>query len=174
MHKIEWEDLFEMSQNNISNEQREHAWNYFQLHASQRMSVFNFFVVMSALFTTALATSFTEKFNYPAIGVILGVGLVVIAFIFWKLDQRIRFLIKLAEKALRTIESHWINEKESLANPLALFSIEKIETGKKCVESRCWKPHTYHLKYSMCFGVAYVLIAVVGIIGTIASYIRLN
>lgn len=129
---------------------------------------------MSALFTTALATSFTEEFNYPAIGVILGIGLVVIAFVFWKLDQRIRFLIKLAEKALRTIESHWVNEKESPANPLALFSIEKIEAGKKCGESPWWKPHSYHLKYSGCFGVTYILIAVVGIIGTIASYIRLN
>jgi len=30
-------------------EQMEYAWNYFQLHAGQRMASFNFFVVIAAL-----------------------------------------------------------------------------------------------------------------------------
>lgn len=86
---------------------------------------------MSALFTTALATSFTEEFNYPIVSVILGIGLVVIALVFWKLDQRIRFLTKLTEEALTAIEGRWVDEKKSTASSLALFSVEKIETERK-------------------------------------------
>ena len=161
-----------MSQNDTPRDLKEHVWNYFQLHAGQRMSIFNFFVVMSTLLTTALATSFTGKFNYPSIGIISGIGLVVIAFIFWKLDQRIRFLIKLAETALTAIESAWVNEKKTADNPQALFLIERIETETKRRESCWWKPQTWHLKYSECFGIAYIVFVIIGIIGTISAIIR--
>lgn len=156
-----------MSQNDMSIELKEHAWNYFQLHAGQRMSVFNFFAVMSTLLTTALATSFTEKFNCPVIGIIAGIGLVVIAFVFWKLDQRIGFLIKLAETSLTAIESEGGNDKKTSDSPQSLFLIERIETDKKRQESCWWKPQTWHMKYSECFGVAYFLFGFIGIVGTV-------
>ena len=161
-----------MPYNDTSTEFKEHVWNYFQLHAGQRMSVFNFFAVMSTLLTTALATSLTEKFNCPVIGVIAGIGLVVIAFVFWKLDQRIGFLIKLAEAALTAIESEDGNDKKTSDSPQSLFLIERIETEKKRQESCWWNPQTWHLKYSECFSVAYILFAFIGIIGTVSAIFR--
>jgi hypothetical protein len=153
-------------------ELKEHAWKYFQLHAGQRMSVFNFFAIMSTLLTTALATSFTEKFNCPAIGMISGIGLVVIAFVFWKLDQRIRFLIKLAETELTAIECEGGNDKKISDSPQTLFLIERIETENKRRELCWWKPQTWHLKYSECFGIAYILFAFIGIVGTVSVIFR--
>jgi len=161
-----------MPQDDMQREAREHAWHYFQLHAGQRMSIFNFFVVMSTLFTTALATTFTEEFNYPHIGMIFGVDLVVTSFLFWKLDQRVRFLIKVAETALTTIESHWGKQKDTSISPLTLFSAEKAETERKRAESSWWRPRSWHLKYSECFAAAYVVFAAIGITGFIAASLR--
>jgi hypothetical protein len=44
-------------------EQRDYAWSYFQLHANQRMTSFNFFVVIAALLTTGLARSLENDFG---------------------------------------------------------------------------------------------------------------
>ena len=89
-----------MSSEELLKEQREYAWSYFQLHANQRMTTFNFFVVIAALLTTGLSGTFNKDFQNPFIGIVLGAGLIVISFIFWKLDQRIRYMIKHAETTL--------------------------------------------------------------------------
>ena len=86
-------------------EQRDYAWSYFQLHANQRMTSFNFFVVIAALLTTGLARTFAKGFEYHFVGVCLGIGLMAIAFLFWKLDQRVRHLIKHAESILKQLET---------------------------------------------------------------------
>src|SRR5690349_3082540 len=91
-------------------EQRDYAWSYFQLHANQRMTSFNFFVVIAALLTTGLARSLENDFKYHFVGVCLGFSLMITAFIFWKLDQRVRHLIKHAEAALKDIERRCIQE----------------------------------------------------------------
>ena len=63
-------------------EKREYAWNYFQLHARQRMAAFNFFVVISALLTAGLARSLENDYENPFIGIVLGFGLMAITFLF--------------------------------------------------------------------------------------------
>jgi hypothetical protein len=49
-------------------EQRDYAWNYFQIHASQRMSSFNFFVVIAALLSSAMAGTFTKDCMHHWLG----------------------------------------------------------------------------------------------------------
>ena len=44
-------------------EQREYALSYFQLHANQRMTTFNFFVVIAALLTTGISGTFSKDFQ---------------------------------------------------------------------------------------------------------------
>ena len=34
-----------------------HAWAYFQLHAAQRITIFNYFVVLSGILATGLAAA---------------------------------------------------------------------------------------------------------------------
>ena len=75
-------------------EQRDHAWRYFQLHASQRMASFNFIVVLCALLTAGLAGAFQTKGGGHLLGVMLGLSLIVVSFVFWKFDQRVRYFIK--------------------------------------------------------------------------------
>src|SRR5215813_9397580 len=95
---------------NTLKEQRDYAWNYFQLHAAQRMSTFNFFIVLAGLLTTGLAGTFMRDFQWNMVGTVLSVGLTVASFAFWKLDQRVSFFIKHAESSLKQIGQKWENE----------------------------------------------------------------
>jgi hypothetical protein len=51
-----------MSSNASLKEQRDYVWAYFQLHANQRISSFNFFVI-AALLTTGLAGTVKSDFD---------------------------------------------------------------------------------------------------------------
>lgn len=166
------EGLRKMSNSLELKDQMEYAWNYFKLHAGQRMSLFNFFVVMSALLTGGLVRSLNNDFEYPFIGLVLGLGLIVVSFIFWKLDQRVRYLIKLAETALKKIESCLLAEEESKDNPLALFSAEENKT-EKLQKGTSWKFWKLHMHYSKCFELVYIAFAAIGFIGMILAIWRL-
>lgn len=113
-----------MSSNASLKEQRDYAWSYFQLHANQRISSFNFFVVIAALLTTGLAGTLKSDFEHHYMGVALALSLLVISFIFWKMDQRVRYLIKHAEEALKAIEEKWLSNEDFIGPALALFRTE--------------------------------------------------
>jgi hypothetical protein len=83
----------------------EHAWRYFALHANQRISLFNFFVVISGSISAGLAASLQKGGSFHLLSFGLGMLLAFISFLFWKLDQRTAFLVKHAERAITTIEA---------------------------------------------------------------------
>jgi len=160
-----------MPSNTSLKEQQEYAWSYFQLHANQRMSSFNFFVVIAALLTTGLAGTLKSDFKQHYVGVVLALILIVISFIFWKVDQRVRYLIKHAEEALIAIEETWKINSDFINPKLALFQLEKEKTEKICGLNP-WNLWQWHLSYSNCFGVVYLVFVVLGITGGIAAVIN--
>jgi hypothetical protein len=107
---------------------RKYAWDYFALHSDQRMKSFHFFILVA----TALAGGFflTLKNNEAQKWMCsFGILLAIFSFVFWKLDQRTRALIKNAERALMYLdEKHNLLKIGELPNPLCLFSREKAET----------------------------------------------
>lgn len=153
-------------------DQREYAWSYFQLHAGQRMTTFNFFIVIAALLTTALASTFRSEFEYHIAGAILGFGITVMSFVFWKLDQRVRFLIKHAEDSLKEIEGALLSESPAKVGKYAvLFSVEEQSTASKRNEHPRWlwkRP----MSYSQCFGAVYLSFAFLGVAGGVGSVCR--
>lgn len=84
---------------------REHAWKYFELHANQRMVTFNYFIVVSGAIAAGLAATLQGTPRFAALGVALGGLLMLVSFVFWKLDQRVSFFVKRAESALCETES---------------------------------------------------------------------
>jgi hypothetical protein len=152
-------------------EQRDYAWSYFQLHANQRISSFNFFVVIAALLTTGLAGTLKMDFEYHYLGVILALSLIVISFIFWKMDQRVRFLIKHAEEALKSIEKEWMSNADFIGPELALFRGEEEKT-KSVRSPGSWNPVQWHLLYSECFSAVYLVFGALGTIGGIAAVVK--
>jgi hypothetical protein len=142
---------------------REYAWQYFSLHAQQRMSLFNFFVVFSSLAVTGLSATFQEKTRSHTIGIGFGILLMVVSFIFWRLEERVRFLIKHAENALKWIENKCpLDNQQDEPHELCLFTREESRTEGK-------QPYTY----SRCFRLAFLVFGLVGLVGAVASIICL-
>ena len=81
----------------------------FDLHAHQRMSLFNYFLIASGSVAAGLAASLQRSGLFQILGTGLGALLILISFVFWKLDQRTAFLVKHAEEAL-TERKHHISE----------------------------------------------------------------
>jgi len=105
----------------------EHLWRYFALHAQQRISVFNFFVVFSGVIATGIGGALQAGRPMTFLVVVLGVLLMVLSFVFFRLDRRNSDLVKISERALRTSElSHLpayaqIFEREANVGPGSAF-----------------------------------------------------
>jgi len=143
---------------------REYAWEYFKVHAQQRMSLFNFFVVFSSLATTCLVATFQEKASAHTIGIGIGMLLMAISIIFWRIDKRVRFLIKHAENVLKWVEgTYTFDDGEDSPHVLKLFMCEERQTARE-------RPATY----SKCFEMAFLVFGLVGLSGTITSAVCLG
>jgi hypothetical protein len=141
-----------------------HAGKYFEIHAKQRMSVFNFFVIMFGSFSAGLAATFQGPKKYSAVGVVIGIVLMFLAFIFWKLDQRVRFLIKHAEAVLVSAE------EQSIPEPQRLFANEVSITAGKARGPAYFRMWTYGSSFRFVF----IIAALIGFAGSFISALRLN
>lgn len=84
---------------------REYAWNWFAYHAGQRQAVFRFYVILSGVVSTGyITTANSTNTDLQSISFIFGLVLVVLSFLFWRLDVRSIVLIKLAESFLKIEE----------------------------------------------------------------------
>jgi hypothetical protein len=152
-----------MPENSTREVMLEHTWRYFELHANQRMSVFNFFLVMSGALAAGIAASLQGSPNLAAVGVVLGVLLSLVSFVFWKLDQRVSFLIKHAETALAEMESSLLTERARL------FSLEPMSTAAAGSKSNLW---VRHWSYGESFRVIFAVMAVFGVCSALLSALK--
>jgi len=127
---------------------REQAWKYFELHANQRMTLFNFYITIS----TALVAGIGVFLNFGKIPniliVTLGILMIVFSIVFWLLDNRTRYFIHLSERVIREIELNYKNES---------FRIITIEERESNAKSRFFR-------YSFALKVVFVLFIILGLI----------
>ena len=96
---------------------RTHAWDWFALHAGQRMQTFNYFLVATAFLAAAYA-SLLDKSPGAAAGVaVIGAW---VGYWFTRLDRRIRQLINAGEAALVVAQAR-------LAESTGIQSIKMLE-----------------------------------------------
>jgi hypothetical protein len=109
----------------IAKQAREHAWNWFALHANQRMQAFNFFVVATAFLIAAYASLLEEK---PAAAAVLAFVGAWLAYWFNRLDARTRQLVEAGEDALRVSQARLasIAENQSL---MILDAVDELAPG---------------------------------------------
>jgi len=69
------------------------------------MAVFNFFVVASGAALAGVGVTLEHSGRFAFLGVLLGLLLSLISFVFWKLDARGSHLIKHAERAIARLEA---------------------------------------------------------------------
>lgn len=89
----------------MSDNSFEHYWKYFEIHTQQRMTVFNFYLVIVGLVAAGIGVGLQQGAKYNYISSSLSLLLTFISFIFYKLDQRVSTLIKCSERALIFFES---------------------------------------------------------------------
>ena len=89
------------------------AWNWFSLHARQRMQSVNFFLLAASFLVGAYVTAMGA--NHP--GLAAGISLVgaISSFVFFRIERRVRELLHAAEGALEPIEARIAAETGNLA-----------------------------------------------------------
>lgn len=139
---------------------RKYAWDYFSVHASQRLTTFQFYVTLSTAMTAGymLLMRNTGGFKWMAV---IGVLLFIFSITFWQLDRRNRELVKNGERALKHLDSLLaLPDAIDGVSPLRLFNRDENGTsvGRKRRRS---------LTYSYCFNIVFVSFGLVGILSIV-------
>lgn len=154
----------------IDIELRKYAWEYFSLHADQRLRSFNFFLILAAILAGGSLTALNDDLFSrlaPAIGFY---ALVLCSFVFWKLDQRTRELIHHGEAALKVIEARLFRSepKDKSQRILSIFTNEEETTAAARKGQSWWMPWSRSLSYSDCFRLVFAAVGIAGaILGTL-------
>ena len=138
----------------------DYAFRYFDLHAQQRMTVFNFFLFLSGALAGGIGASLTGDEPFALSGLFLSSLLMLLSLVFYKLDRRTSFLIKHAESALIKSEKVVIRKGSRLVG--SEEEAFKAWQGTKNFFTRGWS-------YSLCFLVVFCGTAIVGLIGLFYS-----
>ncbi len=154
-------------------ELRKQAWDFFQMQAGQRLTTFNFYIAISSFLSTGLVASFKIDIDFPYLGIVFGLLLILFSFIFWKLDQRNGNLIKGAEATLKFFEAKSTLEDEAhIPHVAKRFSREEFDTNIKrnSHSLRFWRKH---YSYSQCLSGVFMVFGCGGLLGVCFSVGRL-
>ena len=114
-----------MDKDEINKISLDHAWNWFALHAAQRMQTFNYFLIVTG-FMVAGYSSLLENQNSVAIGVaLLGAW---VSYWFSRLDSRTRQLIKAGEETLKLLQAR-LATRAKLQEINMLANVERTDLG---------------------------------------------
>ena len=150
---------------------RKQAWDFFQMQTDQRLTTFNFYIALSSLLSGGLAASLKMDVKVPYVGLLMGVLLVFLSFIFWKLDCRNRDLIKGAEEALKFFEEKVsFNGAGEVPHVVKRFLREDYETGIK-KKANTWRFWSNHFTYSQCLRLVFAAFGVMGLLGAVWSVV---
>ena len=144
-------------------EKLEHYWNWFSLHSTQRMQSINFFLVATSFLVVGYVDATVGAKDIVAIAVSsLGV---ILAFVFFRLDRRTRYLIQSSESRIADFQAE--------IEPKATDDLTKEEklgiTLLKEVELATPGSWTYSTAFAWFFGTVGSMFA----LGTIYSVVRL-
>jgi hypothetical protein len=86
----------------IEKDALEHAWEWFALHARQRMKCVNFFLVAVAFLAAGYVTALTKELDGLAVGIgVLGAW---ISWWFHRLDVRTKELVEAGQDAMKPLQ----------------------------------------------------------------------
>jgi hypothetical protein len=150
-----------MVDNEAKKQALDHAWKYFELHAAQRLSMFNFFVAFSTVALAGLGASIQGGRNFEFAGLLIGAIIPVITFVFWHLERRTAFLVKHGEQAIVALE------RELLPAGARIFGSEPVASDPlRLSQNRWWKRHR---SYREGFETIFIIVACIGIFGAAFS-----
>lgn len=141
-------------------------WEYFSLHASQRIQMLNFYIILETFLLTAWLTllQIDEKFNVPRI--IIGVAIIIFSIVFYALDIRTKSMIKLCEESLCKVESSYVSQ---FGKKYMVFNLEQESTGKE--RKKNWFKRHF-LSYSKLLLIIYSFFGLVGVLAIVMELLK--
>ena len=126
---------------------RPYALKYFEIHASQRLIAFRFYIVLATAFGGGMLHFWGDCWRSEALGGVLS----ILSVLFWLLDKRTKDLVKVGEEALKFLD------RKALAysgepHVLALIDRDDYLKGRSCLS---------FVSYRTCFAAMFLI----GIIG---------
>lgn len=142
------------------------AWKYFQMHAQQRISYFNYFVIFSTILSTCLLTTFQKDFQVPFIGIFISLIQMLLSIIFWKIDGRNKFLTKHAETVIKRIETDYSGLE---MNNNCLFCDEEVGTRIQKEKDKNKNIFIRQISHGKSYNIIYSIFFFLGLLGLVIS-----
>jgi hypothetical protein len=139
----------------------EHGWRHFEFHAQQRLSLFNFYIVLCGLLVAAWATVMTSDESMREVGILLSVLLSFFSYVFWRFDQRNADLTKQAETVVG------LAEERLFGTDSKLFCAEKIDEPL----GKARHPIRRHWSHGTSLRVIFIGVGLIGLAGATYSAI---
>lgn len=110
-------------------EQLEYAKSWFEYHATQRISMFNYFLVVAGFLVSAYSALVQKDLLFPSAAVcVLGIFISVFAAL---IDVRNAELVKLAEEVLKNIEREFLFPVENGAPQVGIILMDQFLYAKR-------------------------------------------
>jgi lipopolysaccharide export LptBFGC system permease protein LptF len=146
------------------------AWNYYQVHAEQRLIAANFYISIASVLAGALF-AVLQSAQTMRVGALLGVLLIVLSFVFWKWVRRTSDLIKIAEDALKYFEG--LGDLKSTGEEphvARIFQREAYLTTRKRKKRSILFWQNY-FTYRTCLNLIFISFALAGAFGAVLAAI---
>jgi hypothetical protein len=150
---------------------RKQASDFFEMQAGQRMATFNFYIALASLLSGGLGAAVTAKSGFALLSPLLGLLLLLLSFIFWKLDQRNSDLVKSAENVLKYFEGAVALENEGEKPHLAKRFLREEADSLEKKRARTWRVWKNYYSYSDCFGAVFLSFGSLGAIGAVYAMV---
>ncbi|MGN0005549.1 MAG: hypothetical protein ACI37Z_06235 [Candidatus Gastranaerophilaceae bacterium] len=141
-------------------------WDYFAIHANQRIQMLNFYIILETFFITGLLALFQFDGNLTVLRLILSLSIVFFSLVFYALDKRTKAMIKYAEDAIKTIEQKYTAKYSS---KIMIFCKEQEKTMRE--RNSSWFAKNF-LSYSKLLNLIYLFFTIIGISGIIIEIIN--
>lgn len=146
------------------------TWKYFAHHGNQRLTHINFFTVLSSALIILQFTIINSQEGTSYIPAAIGVIQCIIAFVFYKIDERTMFLVKGAEEAMKEIERHYsFYNNKKYSNSLKIFTNEVVAT-KSSKQNKCFL--TGQISHRISYRILLSSFSAIGILGGILGFIK--
>ena len=142
----------------------EYAWNWFKLHAEQRMKLFNYFLITTGILFTAFIQSVSYDIWELAVSVCIVGIFESIAFIVF--DFRNRKLIAYAADVLHDIENNFLFTEKDEGTKIPLGMLKTDAHFKMRQGQREWHPERL-AKMKWWMRILYAMALVTFIVGIV-------
>lgn len=151
------DEIKELTENDFLNM----SWNYFSLHANQRMQLLHFYILLETLFVTGLLALFQVNEKLTIFRLVLSVAIIFFSCIFFALDKRSKQMIEYSEDAIKNIEQKYVL---LYSKEIMVFTMEHEKTS--CARRWSWFAREI-LSYSKLLRFIYIFFTAIGLMSIV-------